>query len=525
MRNKNGFTLIELLAVIVILSIIAVITVPVIFDVIDKSKKATVIDSAYGYRDAINKFYMEKSINDDNFDIEDGEYDIEYFINQGLDVSGRKPSSGWVMLVDGDVKDFSIKFDQYVVNYDSSTDHIEAIEDGDIAMSPRVQAMNYAKEKVSTYLNQVASVINSKNYDEDKSFTVGDIITELGITKTSDFDDSSWVYLDYDPNVVSDNVSITNYSFKIIEGDFAFVIEKGQDGKPYVTDKIFVSPKAQALSNEFLNNIASYFSNDIDRVVYFDPVNGTVNCNNYVSNNSKPGFDGVVTGTNSTKTVDDQTSCLKWYKYSTNIDGTINMILDHNTHVQIKYYYALADNSYGPFSIMYYLTFSDWGGIPLRGDKYTAYRIENNGTKTVIFTNATDNTTSYIGKRARLITAQEIAIITGANATTSPGISWDEQNTSSSWFYLDSKNQSTASNTLNPSDFYWLYENIKDCEQYGCVNQNQNITSGNYGYWTSSPNANNYGSAWTMYYDGRLNARSVNENYFGIRPVITIPIS
>ena len=58
MKNKKGFTLIELLAIIVILAIIAVITVPIILNIIENSKKGAATDSAYGYKDAIEKFYV-----------------------------------------------------------------------------------------------------------------------------------------------------------------------------------------------------------------------------------------------------------------------------------------------------------------------------------------------------------------------------------------------------------------------------------------------------------------------------------
>ena len=56
MKNKKGFTLIELLAIIVILAIIAVITVPIILNVIENAKKGSVIDSAYGYKSAIQNY-------------------------------------------------------------------------------------------------------------------------------------------------------------------------------------------------------------------------------------------------------------------------------------------------------------------------------------------------------------------------------------------------------------------------------------------------------------------------------------
>lgn len=48
MKKKNGFTLIELLAVIVILSVIALIATPLILNIIEDSRKGTFKDSVYG---------------------------------------------------------------------------------------------------------------------------------------------------------------------------------------------------------------------------------------------------------------------------------------------------------------------------------------------------------------------------------------------------------------------------------------------------------------------------------------------
>ena len=58
--TKNAFTLIELLAIIVILAIIAVITVPIILNIIENSRKGAATDSAYGYKDAVNKAYVQE---------------------------------------------------------------------------------------------------------------------------------------------------------------------------------------------------------------------------------------------------------------------------------------------------------------------------------------------------------------------------------------------------------------------------------------------------------------------------------
>lgn len=61
MKNK-GFTLIELLAVIVILAIIAIIAMPIILNVIEKSKESSAVNSAYGYIHAIEEEVPIKEI-------------------------------------------------------------------------------------------------------------------------------------------------------------------------------------------------------------------------------------------------------------------------------------------------------------------------------------------------------------------------------------------------------------------------------------------------------------------------------
>lgn len=75
MKNKKGFTLIELLAVIVILAIIALITVPILLNVIDKSKKGALQDSAYGIIEAGELFYAQNLTKE--LDSEGTRYDFE----------------------------------------------------------------------------------------------------------------------------------------------------------------------------------------------------------------------------------------------------------------------------------------------------------------------------------------------------------------------------------------------------------------------------------------------------------------
>ena len=62
MKNKKGFTLIELLAVIIILVIIALITIPIIMNIIERANKSAFKDSAYGVIKAGELHYADKLI-------------------------------------------------------------------------------------------------------------------------------------------------------------------------------------------------------------------------------------------------------------------------------------------------------------------------------------------------------------------------------------------------------------------------------------------------------------------------------
>ena len=118
-KNNKGFTLIELLAIIVILAIIAVITVPIILNVIDNAKKGTAKDSAYGYKDAINKYYVSGMLEDESiklsgdYNVVDGklgEYDIPF--------SGTKPTSGYLTFENNALTSGCLTIDEYKVTFD-----------------------------------------------------------------------------------------------------------------------------------------------------------------------------------------------------------------------------------------------------------------------------------------------------------------------------------------------------------------------------------------------------------------------
>ena len=95
-KNKSGFTLIELLAVIVILAIIALIAVPVVMNIITKSRKSAFKDSAYGIIKAGELYYADRLLEPEGM-TEDKTFTFPSDTT-GLDIKGSKPSSGSVIV-------------------------------------------------------------------------------------------------------------------------------------------------------------------------------------------------------------------------------------------------------------------------------------------------------------------------------------------------------------------------------------------------------------------------------------------
>ena len=112
MKKNRGFTLIELLAIIVILAVIAVITVPIILNIIDNSKKGAISDSAYGYKDALQKYNMTLLTRNPESEGLKGSYTVTELKNLGLEISGQEPSDG-IVLLDEEGISGCLKFDEY----------------------------------------------------------------------------------------------------------------------------------------------------------------------------------------------------------------------------------------------------------------------------------------------------------------------------------------------------------------------------------------------------------------------------
>ena len=137
-NNSKGFTLIELLAVIVILAIIALITTPIILNVIEDSRKNAAVDKAHGTIDAVRVAYSQAQVGSEPVGIPytvnfpkgagkgtmntdwgtvtatGGGYGKGYINDQAVSASGEMPQGGFVTIKsDGSIIAYKLKFGQY----------------------------------------------------------------------------------------------------------------------------------------------------------------------------------------------------------------------------------------------------------------------------------------------------------------------------------------------------------------------------------------------------------------------------
>ncbi len=213
----------------------------------------------------------------------------------------------------------------------------------------------------------------------------------------------------------------------------------------------------------YANGTAIYYNPETNKKCSESEANKNVNEN------------GTPTGTKS--------GCMKWYTFNDEGEKTskVNMILDHNTTTNVAW------NSDGINSEM----------------KEVATALKN------------DTTNWDSSLNARLITANEVAKITG-NTT------FDASKEGQNNFFLDSNNSTQTATSQGASKYAWLYDYTKDCTNFGC-----NIAdSSTHGYWTGTPYVDKTDQAWNIFVFGNLsiiNINNANTNINpGIRPVITV---
>ncbi|MCM1444773.1 MAG: hypothetical protein NC096_05705, partial [Candidatus Amulumruptor caecigallinarius] len=225
------------------------------------------------------------------------------------------------------------------------------------------------------------------------------------------------------------------------------------------------------------------------QIVYFNPTTGK-KCTNYTESQSKLGVNS---------------GCMKWYVFNDSSSSTkVNLLLDHTLTNSV--WTSNSSNRNGPTTALAQLKSdtSNWTGVQ------TPTNYTWNGTYAI----------NYSGYKARLITAEEIAQITG----------------NIEWKVTDNKTNFFDSNTVSPSStctsgnttgckYGWLYDRTgANCVSRGCLNNTigEGYITMTY-YWTASATLINDDKAWIVDNVGRLVLASKDTGVgVGVRPVIEV---
>ena len=158
-RNKSGFTLIELLAVIVILAIIALIAVPVVMNIITKSRKSAFKDSAYGIIKAGELYYADRLLEPEGM-TEDKTFTFPNEV-AGLDLKGSKPSSGSVIVTKEGKVAIGVTDGKYCIT--------KGFEDADVTVTEDVENCEFPKLPIMTSENSCIQAGNTCSADDIKA--------------------------------------------------------------------------------------------------------------------------------------------------------------------------------------------------------------------------------------------------------------------------------------------------------------------------------------------------------------------
>ena len=166
--RKNGFTLIELLAVIVILSIIALIATPIILNIINNVKVESKKRSAENYLDAIEQAIVRKNMiqefNPTECEIVDMGLSCKGYEEILLiEINGEMPTGGIIYFENGSIKkDTKLQFGEYIATLD---------EENKLVLEKENQETKYPNGK-EIYFDVANGIGCTKNdYHEDNSKT------------------------------------------------------------------------------------------------------------------------------------------------------------------------------------------------------------------------------------------------------------------------------------------------------------------------------------------------------------------
>lgn len=140
-KNKKGFTLVELLAVIVVLIIIIFLAVNKIKGSSKKAKLNAIRANAISYIKLLKDKAGEDVIETEQLD--SGVFTVSELANFGIQLSGKQPDSGLVMLSDFKVSGYCLKYGVYIV---TNVDEENNIKKGSCSTDSLLAEKSFAKD-------------------------------------------------------------------------------------------------------------------------------------------------------------------------------------------------------------------------------------------------------------------------------------------------------------------------------------------------------------------------------------------
>ena len=405
-------------------------------------------------------------------------------------------TDGWVAFINGELKAYSIKVTEgdytYVVtdlDVDSSNSHAVADRTTSDLASKASAEQAIVSTKVDSYV-KAALTANSSLNDE----TVKEVSEMSGVTTNPA--DSGWIHF----NKVNNSVVVVDYS--LTYGDLTANYSSLTDGN-YLSTFGSVRNKPSILSGTTKADGAKYLTTVQE--VYYNPVSGAKNCNG-------------------------QEGCMHWYLYSVKGDYA-NMILDHNiTDAQAASGVWASENDYK----------AGLTEIKDENQTVTGYQTgEGTGSKATSAGITYPNTVTSFGlyssnknKRGPVTALNTLKSLTsGWTATQTPKVpnstSTDEHiipaSANNNQYQIDYTGYHARLITYTEAGYLGCTTNSNSCPEW--MKDNIYSNQAPYGYWTSSPRAGNSLSAWSVSSNRRLSSGIAGDTYPGVRPVITVSTS
>ncbi|MDD3241894.1 MAG: type II secretion system protein [Bacilli bacterium] len=216
MKNKKGFTLIELLAVIVILGVIMVIAIPFVMGYIEKSKRSSFEDTAYGIISSA-QYYTTN--------LENGEEYVtsitcDYNKCGNLSFKGKVPS-GVVNIYDDYTISLSITNGEYCAYKNGNETKVKVLE----GKCTGVTVMQYAAgesedETITNLQNQITALQNQLNSQNSQ---ITSLLASTGLKNMDLITDSTVIATTTSASALVNVPNMSKYTY------FMVIINNGGD--------------------------------------------------------------------------------------------------------------------------------------------------------------------------------------------------------------------------------------------------------------------------------------------------------